>query len=325
MTKMVVFLLALIFQIIAFCSPTASADQPKILYIDSYHPEYGPNILARKTFFDGIEDLNAEIRYEFMDAKRKKTVDLQKAEALRIHNIIGHWQPDLIVAADDSVNKYLIAPYYLDSSIPIVFNGVNWDASAYGYPATNITGQIEVELIIELISELKSFSRGKRLGIITGDTLTDRKSMKLYSEILNLHFDQISLVNNFNEWKTHFLNLQKTVDILIIRNNSGISGWDDVAAQQFVNANTLIPTGCISNHLNKLSLVCFPKKNEEFGEISARMVNDILRKGKSPADIPIIPNKKSRIYLNMKIAKKLGVTFPMETIENAHLISAEQK
>ncbi len=303
----------------------AYAGTKKILYVDSYHPEYKGNVPVRKAFAEGISKMDIDVRYEYMDAKHKKSADLQKTEALRIREIIKQWQPDLIVAADDSANKYLVVPYYKGTSIPVVFNGVNFSASAYGYPANNVTGQIEVELIVELISRLQEFSRGKRLGILTGDTLTDRKSVKLYSEILKLTFDQVSFVNRVDDWKEQFLKLQKSVDILILRNNAGIAGWDAADVQQFVNENTSVPTGGVTPHLCPFSLVCYPKNKEEFGEISSRMVVDILTKGKSPSDIPIVSNKKSSIYLNMKIAKKLGVLFPMDLIENARLISAEKK
>ncbi len=325
MKKATLIILLFVFGMASFSLCSAEAGKKKILYVDSYHPEYESNIMARERFADGINKMNIEVRYVYMDAKHKKSEALQKLEALRIKEIITQWQPDLIVAADDPANKYLIVPYYKGSAIPIIFNGVNWNVSDYDYPAKNITGQIEVELMLDLISKLKSFSRGNRIGILTGDTLTDRKSLKVYSEVLNLNFDQVSLVNSFDDWKTQFLNLQKSVDILIIRNDAGISGWDDDSAKQFTNENSSIPSGTIAPFMKMYTLICYPKLKEEFGEISARMTNDILFNGKSPAQIPIVTNKNSRIYLNMKIAKKLGVTFPIEMIENAHLISAEQK
>jgi hypothetical protein len=33
------------------------------------------------------------------------------------------------------------------NDLPVVFVGVNWDASPYGYPTANVTGSVEVELI----------------------------------------------------------------------------------------------------------------------------------------------------------------------------------
>jgi hypothetical protein len=62
----------------------------------------------------------------------------------------------------------------------------------------------------------------------------------------------------------------------------------------------------------------------EQGEWAAQAALDILA-GKSPRQIPVVRNKKAKIYLNMRIAKILGVKFPLELLENAHMISAAQK
>jgi ABC-type uncharacterized transport system substrate-binding protein len=55
---------------------------------------------------------------------------------------------------------------------------------------------------------------------------------------------------------------------------------------------------------------------EEQGAYMGRMALRIL-KGESPEDIPLVTNKKAKIYLNMKLAKKLEITFPMDLIEDA--------
>jgi hypothetical protein len=263
----------------------ASEESKKIIYVDSYHREYQPNILTRKGFKSGLKGYRFDIHYEFMDAKRKKTEALQMSEALRIKKIIDKQKPDLIVASDDSASKYLIAPYFKNSNIPVVFCGVNWDASAYGFPAANITGQVEVELISELISSLQRFSKGKHLGIISGNTLTDRKSIKQYSEVLGVRFNHVVLVNTMEEWKKGFVDIQKHVDVLVLRHNAGIKGWIDSVAREFIVKNTSIPTGSITSKFGQYSLICFPKMNYEFGEIAADMAEKILFKGIDPAEI----------------------------------------
>ena len=45
--------------------------------------------------------------------------------------------------------------------------------------------------------------------------------------------------------------------------------------------------------------------------------------GKSPREISIVRNKRGTLYLNMDLAKKLGIKFPVELIERAHLVSAD--
>jgi hypothetical protein len=42
--------------------------------------------------------------------------------------------------------------------------------------------------------------------------------------------------------------------------------------------------------------------------------------GKNPADIPIVTNKRAKIFLNMVLAKKMGIKFPMSLIEHAQFV-----
>jgi len=317
-------LLILVFVLLS-AVPSSWAASKKILYVDSYHREYPPNILARKSFLKEIKEKDVVVRFVFMDAKHKKLPEELQKEALRIRDIISDWHPDLLVAADDAANKYLIVPYFKKSSLPIVFNGINWHASEYGYPTATITGQIEINLLPQLIKYLEKIAHGKRIGLLMGDTLTDRKSLEAYEKSLQLTFTHVDLVSDFEEWQKHFIDLQKKVDLLILRNNAGIRNWDDRKALRFVKRHTAIPTGSVAPHLKKISLICLPKMHEEFGEISAKMAIDILFGGKLPQEIPVVTNKKTGLYLNLGLAKRLGITFPLELLENAHLITAAKK
>ena len=58
--------------------------------------------------------------------------------------------------------------------------------------------------------------------------------------------------------------------------------------------------------------------NSEFGEYAAVTMVDILE-GRLPSDIPLTENRRSKIYLNMTIAKSLNIKFPMELIKKAEM------
>ncbi|HBG61266.1 MAG: hypothetical protein A2Y03_01550 [Omnitrophica WOR_2 bacterium GWF2_38_59] len=296
----------------------------KVLYVDSYHAEYEPSIIMQKMVRSILEPEGIELKVVYMDAKTKKSDELQEIEALKVKKVIEGWKPDLVIAADDSASKYLIMPYYKDADLPFVFIAVNWKVEEYGFPYKNVTGQIEVELVDELIAELKKYSEGDRIGIISGKTLTDEKSIKYYQDVLGIYFDEVELVEDFESWKSSFKAIQEKVDILIFRNNSGITGWDDKESKEFVKKYTAIPTGTVSIHLYPWVLISYLKVNDEMGEFAATAALEIL-KGKSPDQIPLSMNKQAKVYLNMGLARSLGIMFPIELIERAHLVSAEQK
>lgn len=296
----------------------------KILYVDSYHENYPANTLTRNAFKKIVEKKGIDVVYSYFDAKRQKEEQGYINKAQELLEFISEYKPDLIVAADDVANKYFVSKYLLGSEIPVIFVGVNWDAAKYNYPASNITGQLEVELIIELIDMLKQYTEGERIGILTGNTHTDRTSISYYKDILGVNFKEKVLVDDFKTWKEEFIRLQDSLDILIVRHNAGINNWNKDEAIDFIRKYTKIPTGSISHVMNGYVLLTFPKMNAEWGRYAGDTALKILS-GTSPSEIEISKNRESKIYINTTLTRKLKILFPQELLERSVLVSEKRK
>ena len=308
-----------------------SAEQKKMFYVNSYHKGYqwsddiekgllkALNILENP---DGAYDTSGsdvELKVFRMDTKLNQSEAFIKQAALKAKAIIDEWKPDIVVASDDNASKYLIAPYYKNGSIPFVFCGLNWDASVYGFPVSNVTGMVEVEPVLETIEMLKKYAKGNRIGFIGAKGISNRKSIDNYVNRLGINFSDGKLVSDYSEWKKEYLRLQDSVDMIIWFNPIGIAGWDSEPAEKFILENTKIPTGATGDHNKRFAMIGIVKIAEEQGWWAGKTALRILE-GKSPADIPVVTNKKSRVYLNMPLAKRLGIKFPMELIEKATFI-----
>ncbi len=174
----------------------------RVIFIDSYYyPVYewaaGEVNGARSI----LESAGVEMKVISMDTKRNPDEDYIKAAALKAKVEIERYKPDLIIACDDNASKYLIEPYYKNHSIPVVFCGVNWDASVYGYPYKNATGMVEVSMIAELVKELKRYAKGKRLGILAGNVISDRKNVINFEKKANIRFDHKIYVKMVEQWQ----------------------------------------------------------------------------------------------------------------------------
>jgi ABC-type uncharacterized transport system substrate-binding protein len=259
-----------------------------------------------------------------MDTKRNEKEDFIKNAALKATHIIEWWKPDLIIASDDNAFKYLIMPYYRDANLPVVFCGLNWDASIYGAPYKNTTGMVEVALIVKLIEDLKTYSHGDKIGYLSAETSTERKNLEYYNKMPEFSFSKVHMVKTLKEWEDAFLMLQDEVDMLIFENNAGITDWNDEQAGQFALDNAKIPVGTTNPWTMQCSLIGFTKLPEEQGVYSAKTAMKILD-GKLPSDIPVVTNEKAKIYLNMKIAKKLGITFPMDYMAQAEFFEKQKQ
>lgn len=324
MNKTAIIIITVLFALTTSLASADDARKKKILYVNSYHEGYvwSDDITQGvNSVLDGREDVELKITY--MDTKRNMSEDFKKAAALRVKDLIESWKPDVVIASDDNASKYLIAPYYKGADLPFVFCGLNWDASVYGFPVSNVTGMIEVSLYQSVIDALRRFARGGRVGYLASDTVTGRKELENIVKLFNTDF-KVHFVKTFDELKQAFLDLQEEADMVVMREFGSVKGFDHNEMTEFVKTNISVPTGATHRDLVHYALITFSNIGEEQGEYAAKTALEILA-GKSPKNIPVVANKKSKTYLNMILAKRLGVKFPMELIENAHLISAEQK
>jgi ABC-type uncharacterized transport system substrate-binding protein len=290
----------------------------KVLYLDSYHAEYAPGLLQRREVRRILEPEGVTIRECYLDEKRRgDDASLRKA-ADQALAAIREFGPDLVIASDDPASRYVVAPFLKNAPLPVIFIGVNWTVEPYGYPYPNVTGQIEVELIHDLVALLRSHARGKRLALLSGDTLTDRLALDQY-RARGIVFQEERLVKTFAEWTQAYRELQSRTDAIVFRNNSGIAAWDDAAARALVLEETRVPTGTVSVHLGPWVLIGLLKDNAEFGQWAAGTALEVLR-GKPPSQIPLTANRRGQIILNMRLAKKLSLTFPMELLERATFV-----
>ncbi|MDP3057809.1 MAG: ABC transporter substrate binding protein [bacterium] len=303
--------------------PSVKYAGKKILFVNSYHEGYEWSDGVAKGIVGVLKDTGVELKTHWMDTKRNDSDQFGKEAGLLAKSVIEEFKPDVVIVCDDPAFKYLVKPYYKDAKLPFVFCGINWDTSIYGTPYKNATGMVEISLTPQLISMLKEHSKGTRVGFIAGNTSTDKKNAEYQSKMFNINFTKIYHVNTFNEWKAAFLNLQNETDLAILENNAGIVGWDSEAAEAFVLENIKIPLGTFQSFMMKYVLIGLIKIPEEQGEWSAQTALKILD-GASPENIPEATNKKSDLMLNLKIAKKLNVSFTPVLIRTAKTIIKDE-
>jgi len=294
---------------------SAFAAGKKVLFIDSYHEGYAWSDGVFRGVETGLDGKGVELQVVRMDTKRNKSDDFKKSAALKVKSVIEGFNPDVVISADDNAAKFLIMPYYKDAALPFVFCGVNWDASVYGMPYSNVTGMVEVAPVAELLDQLSQYAPGKKIGYIAADVLTTHKEADNYKKVLGI--DTINYyAADMEDWKKGFVELQGQVDTLIVGNTAGLDGWDEAAASAFVNANTKVPTGATDEHMAPFAMFGFTKVPEEQGFYAANTALKILD-GSSPKSIPVVKNKEGKLYVNLQIASVVGVEIPFELLSSA--------
>ena len=319
----------------AFMEPSRShAAAPKVLFVNSYHQGYKWSDDIEKGFLKALNvDMVAggsldpsrsgvAIKIFRMDTKRNASEESKRNAALAAKQIIEKWRPDVVVTSDDNAAKYLIVPYFKKAPIPFVFCGLNWDASNYGFPVFNVTGMVEVAPLVETLEILRTYARGNRVGYIGADVFTNRQTLPHHTRVLGIHYSDGKLVSTFDEWVREYTRLQDTVDILILLNCIGIRDWDRRQALDVILEATKIPSGCEGDNSIDYVLLARTKIAEEQGWWAGKTALRILA-GTPPADIPIVKNQQSRLYLNMPLAARLKIKFPMELIQQATFVGED--
>lgn len=290
----------------------------RILYIDSYHEGYEWSDGVTEGVRSVLDGAGVTLKIFRMDTKRHTSETYKKNAALRAKELIASFHPDVVIASDDNASKYIIMPYFKNASLPFVFCGVNYNADDYGFPYSNVTGMLELPPAIKLIYSLKHFRRIVTVGYLAADTLTERKDGYYTNQDVREDFVE-RYIKTFDEWKRAFIELQDKVDVLIIGNNGGIKGWNDIEAQRFALQNTRIPTGCLLDWIAPVVFLGATRSAQEQGRYAANTALKILN-GTPPSSIPIVGNVEANIIINMKIAKKLGIKVPQSFLKIASRI-----
>lgn len=298
---------------------TKSYAGKKILYVNSYHQGYAWSDGIESGLHEVLDGTGVDLKIIRLDTKQHPEEAFGQAAGQQAKTEIDAFKPDVVIASDDNAQKYVVVPYLKGTGIPVVFNGVNWDASAYGYSPDQITGMVEVELPDQLINLLKQYAKGERIGYITVDTETERKVADIYNTRFFGGQLKTYWVKTQDEFKAAFLTAQQEVDILFVGNNAGSDKWDDAEMKKFFLENTAIPTGSINDWMAPYVLLTLAKSAKEQGEWSAQAALRILD-GTPVSQIPVTENKKGQLMVNLDLANKLGVVFAPSLLKNAVIL-----
>jgi ABC-type uncharacterized transport system substrate-binding protein len=278
----------------------------RVLHIDSYHQGNEWNDRIVSALRDTLKDKNVELRVFYLDTKRRPAEKHILEAVLDARHMIEEFRPDVVTTSDDPAAQYLVMPHLRDASVPVVFCGLNWDASAYGLPYRNTTGMVEVSPIPQIVRLLRRNARGPRLGFLSEDTEVKRKELVHHERLFGITYEKTYLVRSHAEWKSAFLRAQHEVDMLMILGVGALPDWDPADARRLAEERSEIPSGTDFEWLTAVSLIGVVKSPEEQGRWAANAALRILE-GVPPSDIPLSYNREGELFFNARIARKFGI------------------
>jgi ABC-type uncharacterized transport system substrate-binding protein len=313
-------------------SPSRTDISYRILFVDSYSWDYQWSRRVREGLFTALNldydekglplDTSGSFHLKVveMDTKTNPSEEYKIQAGHRTKDIIDSWKPDLVICSDDNAVKYIIQPYFIGSSLPFLFCGVNSDASEYGLPAENVTGILEIHNAVGLVNMLHEYTDGDRIVFLSGNNLSGRKIGASVQEQLGGDV-RLVFVDSYQEWKEQYEVLQNEADLLLLETAEYFPDWDGnrKALEWFVSQVTRIPTGAWDDSLKAIALITLERMGGEQGEWVGKTALEILRGELSPGEIPLVKGKRAAVYLNLKLARDMGILFPPDLIDMAHL------
>lgn len=303
-------------------SAAASYAGKKVFYVDSYHVGYEWSDGLASGLNQVFDGTGIDLQTFYMDTKRNPAPEFCEQAGKEAAAAIESFQPDVVITADDNAQKCLVVPFLKDTPVPVIFLGVNWDASSYDYSSDQITGMIEVEMIAQLMNHLKQYARGSRIAYVTIASETEDKRISAINERFFANSLNVFTATDLDELKQTFLQAQAEADIVLLGNNAGAINWDNTEAEYFFAQNTRIPTGSVYTWMTPYALMTLAEIPEEESIWGAQMALRILD-GMPVSDIPNATNQKGKLILNLDIAAQMNVVFTPSILRNAETYPPE--
>ena len=314
-------ILAGLFALMIFQSMPLCAHASKCFFIASYHRGYEWQDRLEKSLRQTLGNQCDLLQFN-MDTKRNRAPEFCRQKADEARQIIQAWKPDVLIVSDDNASKYLIAPFYKNSAIPVVFCGINLPAAEYGYPYENATGMIEVSPVKPLIGYIrKILPEKKTVTFLFPSHLSSRKAAIRFREIFRKEgfLFSLSTTDTMDEFEQAYQKAQNA-DLILFGNCSSLSGWDDQRVRNFLLKNSKKLTVTMIQSMMPYTMLGVTTVPEEQGEYAAMTALKILE-GAKPSDIPVVGNRKWNIFVNNPILDAAGIDLPDEIIQKAQEIN----
>jgi ABC-type uncharacterized transport system substrate-binding protein len=307
---------------LGFQACVESGSKHKIVYVNSYHSGFPPSDEITSGVFEKLPADSFEVITYFMDTKRNPSEEFIRKRASELFDSINLHEPDVLIVSDDNALKYLVVPNFRDNPLPIVFCGVNWSTDQYDLSGLNITGILEILPVRDLVQTLKPYYPSmKKLLVLNENTTTSRKTKPLLDTLLASIGMEVTqeLVDDFDSWKKVLAETSRYYNIIYLQTRGAIRGWDHDEAIEHIERHINIPLVTCEDFMMPYSVFGVTQVSREQGMVAADKARSIL-KGTDPSDIPVSRNHMTKIWLNNRIAEKIGFVPDEELLGRATII-----
>lgn len=319
---------------VAACAITPAAllaaePAPRILHVMSFESPWRWTDGQFAGFRQALNMPQAQWRVFQMDVKRHRS-PVEKAERGRLaREAIAQWRPDLVYLSDDDAVEAVAVPY-AGSRLPIVFSGVNRDLAAHGLQgAPNVTGVLEREHVAESLRLLRAvLPAARRLAVVSDptaywDSVIERVRRRL-PEDGELQLVRVERPTTYAAFQQTMVELQRQVDAVVslgvfaLSRDDGHSVPYPVLARWLVQETRLPDVSFWIDRVHHGTLLSVTVSEHEQGFAAGRLASAVLREGRTPESLEILPTRHGHPAISLARARQLGVA-----VRSTQLLASE--
>jgi putative ABC transport system substrate-binding protein len=319
-SRAVLLLIVSIFASIHFAEAQQAAKIARIGFLDSGNAAAGSDLLQafrqELSKLGWIEGKNITIEYRFAEQKNERLPELA-ADLVRL-------MVDLIVVAG---NASALAAKSVSSNIPIVMTNVA-DPVGLGLvgslarPGANVTGSSSLapELNTKRLEILKDVVPNlARVGLLQPPGSLQLKELRPAALSLKLKLEEIETRRDAKDLESAFQTAkQKQVNAIMTTVNR-IFFAERKQIVELAGKNRLPAIYFEQAFMDEGGLMSYGVDFEDLYRLAAVYVDKIL-KGAKPADLPVQQATKFEFVINLKAAKQIGLTIPVNVLERANKV-----
>jgi len=309
----------------ALCS-SADAQQPKkvarICYLGCTSFNAAINIKQfreRLRELDYIEGQNITIEYRYHEGKVERLPDLA-AELFRLNC-------DVIVtngteAAQTAKDVIKTIPVVMGFGADAVRRGI---VASLAHPGGNITGMTDIDVEIngkrlELLKE--TIPKLSRVGVLWSTSYPDAdrvlKETETVARFLKMGIQSLE-VKGPDDFEGAFQAATNKRAGALLVTAGGFFGFHRKRIIELAEKNRLPAMYDSTQAVEAGGLMSYTADRSEMFRRAAEYV-DMILKGRKPADLPVERPKKFDLVINLKAAKRIGLTIPPEVLARASRI-----
>lgn len=312
-------------------SPALADKRYKVLVVFSYEENAPWDAEIREEIEKVLSPFSA-LTFFYMNTKVAQAGGPDKAaEAFSLYQQL---QPDGVIAVDDDAQAMFIVPYLKNqTTIPIMFCGVNANPDLYGYPTPNISGVLERFHLEESISLSRQLSgQIETFAFMVKDGPVARliaEQLEAEEHLLSARMVGFLTPNTMEEAIAMAENVRDDADLLFLVSLWGMGDSDGKIWQEVDTIPRLVntfgkPTAAIAESVVREGALCAVITNGgEHGYRAANMLLQAMR-GVPVAQLPITANSHGKRMINVSTLKALDITPQPMVLRGAELVRSSK-